>query len=235
MHSFYELEDSVQNVDKEDNKKIDIQSLQIDDFSSIIENESLLNKKKRLKEIVKDLNRFELLEVFNIFKDEKCSYTENTNGIFINITNVCEEVIDRVYRFIEYIKQKSKELNEHDELIRLEKEKIKDINKLNEESYDNYIFNKNFINQIQENKLIDVLSDNEEEHNYTLDLSSDDENEDGQNLEDKFLLKKKKIKYTGTKAKIMKSYRENKENNLTSKKKSSKDKKENENTEVETS
>ncbi len=231
MYSFYELEDSVQNVNEKDNKNIDNSQIEFEDLSCIVENETLLNKKKRLKEIVKDLNRFELFEVFNIFKDEKCSYTENTNGIFINITNVSEEVIDRVYRFIEYIKQKSKELNEHDELIKIEKEKIKDVNKLNEENYDNYIFNKNFINQIQENKQIDLLSDNEEEFNYTLDLSSDDENED---IEDKFLLKKRKIKYTGNKAKIMKSYRENKENNITSKKKSSKDKKENENPEIET-
>ena len=35
--------------------------------------EILLMKKKKLVEIIKDLNRSELLEIFHIFKKENCS------------------------------------------------------------------------------------------------------------------------------------------------------------------
>lgn len=212
MYQYYEIEE---NVVSEKN----IQSNQNTNTSIL---DTLVTKKKRLVEIIKDLSRLELLEIFQIFKNENCSFTENTNGIFINITNVSEEVIDKVYHFIEYIQEKKKELNDHEEYIKTEKEKIKDVNKLNEENYDNYIFNKNFIHQIQENKNIEVLSDNDEEIQYQLDLSSEEDDD----IENKLSLKKKKIKYTGTKAKIIKSYKETKDFNptTTTKKKTTKEK-----------
>ncbi len=195
------------------------------DLKNINENESLLSRKKKLKDLIKNLNRFELIEIFNIFKEEKCSFSENTNGIFINITNVEEEVINKVYKFIEYIEEKKKDLKVQEEIIEEERERIKDINKLNEENYENYIFNQNFIHQIQENKTIEVLSEPEEEVSYQLDLSSGEENDD----ENKFVNKKKKIKYTGSKARILKSYKDSKDNNTTSKKKHDKDKDKDEN------
>ncbi len=194
------------------------------DIKNITENDSLLSRKKKLKDLIKNLNRFELIEIFNIFKAEKCSYSENTNGIFINITNVEEDVINKVYKFIEYIDEKKKDLKIHEDKIEEERERIKDINKLNEENYENYIFNQNFINQIQENKTMEVLSEPEEEISYQLDLSSEDDNDD----ENKFVNKKKKIKYTGAKARILKSYKESKDNNIF-KKKNEKEKEKDEN------
>ncbi len=184
------------------------------DIKSINENENLLSRKKKLKDLVKNLNRFELIEIFNIFKEEKCLFSENANGIFINITNVEEEVINKVYKFIEYIEEKKKDLKVHEDKIEEERERIKDINKLNEENYDNYIFNQNFIHQIQENKIVEVLSEPEEEVSYQLDLSSGEENDD----ENKFVNKKKKIKYTGAKARMLKSYKDCKETGLSKKK-----------------
>ncbi len=193
------------------------------DIKSFNENESLLSRKKKLKDLVKNLNRFELIEIFNIFKEEKCSYSENTNGIFINITNVGEEVINKVYKFIEYIDEKKKDLKVYEEKIEEERERIKDINKLNEENYENYVFNQNFINQIQENKTLEVLSEPEEEVNYQLELSSGEENDD----ENKFVNKKKKIKYTGAKARMLKSYKESRDNGIKKKGDKEKDKDEN--------
>ncbi len=213
MEQFYELEDNI-----EENEISPI--IEYMDIKSLKENETLLSKKKRLVELIKGLNRFELSEIFHIFKMAKCSYTENANGIFINITNVQEDTIDKVYDFLEYIKEKEKELNVHEDFIKTEKEKIKHVNKLNEESYDNYIFNKNFVNQIQEQKNIEVLSESDEDIIYQLDLSSDED----QDLENKLSLKKKKIKYTGTKAKIIKSYKETKDSSSYMKKKGNKEK-----------
>lgn len=213
MNQFYELEEEIE--DNHDNPVIEYM-----DILSMKENDTLLSKKKRLVELIKGLNRFELSEIFQIFKIAKCSYTENANGIFINITNVSEDVIDKVYDFLEYIKEKEKELSVHEDFMNTEKEKIKHVNKLNEESYDNYIFNKNFVNQIQEQKNIEVLSESDEEIIYQLELSSDED----QDLENKLSLKKKKIKYTGTKAKIIKSYKETKDSSTYMKKKGSKEK-----------
>ncbi len=197
MYEYFELERDVEEVQFMDNYEVGDGKVM----------GSLMMKKKRLTEIVKDLNRFELLEIFQIFKAESCAFSENSNGIFINITHVDENIIDKVYHFIDYIKEKKKELVSHEQMIITEKEKIKDVNKLNEENYDNYIFNKNFINQIQENKNIEILSESDEEIQYQLDFSS----EEDEDLENKMSLKKKKVKYTGTKAKIIKSYKETKD------------------------
>ena len=223
MHEFYEIEEDIKNVkNKVESLKESIQFMNYEENESLfLPNETLLSKKKRLVEFIKDMNRLELLEIFEIFKKYNCSYTENSNGIFINITNVSEEVIDKVYHFIGYIKEKKKELNDHENLIKVEKDKIKDVNKLNEENYDNYIFNKNFINQIQENKNIEVLSDDEDEYQYVIEFSSEEEEEDKEEMENILSLKKKKVKYTGVKAKIMKSYKESGDG---SKKKTTKEK-----------
>lgn len=213
MEQFYQFEEEIE-------ENVETPIIEYMDIRSLKENDSLLSKKKKLIEFIKGLNRFELSEIFHIFKTTKCSYTENANGIFINITNVSEDVIDRVYDFLDYIKEKKKELSVHEDYIKTEKEKIKHVNKLNEESYDNYIFNKNFVNQIQEQKNIEVLSESDEDIIYQLELSSDED----QDLENKLSLKKKKVKYTGTKAKIIKSYKETKDSSSYMKKKGNKDK-----------
>ncbi len=223
MHEFYELDEDVnyQYNFRNKNKTVDAEDGCIIEYMN--SGESLISKKKRLVEIIKELNRLELIEVFNIFKENGCSFTENTNGIFINITNTEETIIDQVYTFIGYIKEKRKELNEHDDKMNVEKNIIGDFNKLNEENYDNYIFNKNFISQLQENKPVEILSDSDEEIIYQLDFSSDED----QDLENKMSLKKKKIKYTGTRAKIIRSYKEsNGKENTGPKKKTPKEKEE---------
>ncbi len=235
MQGFYEIDESFQNVDikkgvslstllqnnpsEKSAKRDEEEYLQIIEYVNM---DDVMTKKKKLVEFTKDLNRLELMEIFYIFQKYNCSYTENSNGIFINITHVSEEVIDRVYRFIAYIKEKKRELNQYEYKLNEEKDKIKDVNKLNEENFDNYIFNKNFIHQMEDNKVVEVLSDNDDEIIYQLDLSSDED----EDLENKLSLKKKKIKYTGTKAKIIKSYKETKEGIFSPKKKGSKEKEE---------
>jgi hypothetical protein len=229
MQGFYEIDESYTNVDSKTNlssSQISTAKKDEDEYIQILEyikSNDVMSKKKKLVEFTRDLNRLELMEIFYIFKKYECSYTENTNGIFINITNVSEEVINRVYTFIAYIKEKKRELNQYENMLNVEKDKIKDVNKLNEENLDNYIFNKNFIHQMEEKKMVEVLSDNDEEVIYQLDLSSDED----EDLENKLSLKKKKIKYTGTKAKIIKSYKENKDGIFSHKKKGSKEKEEN--------
>ncbi len=178
------------------------------DSNDISIEDILIKKKKKLIELIKDLSRTELLEIFHIFKEAKCSFTENINGIFINITNVDELVIDRVYNFINYIKEKKIELNEIDNKIKEEMNNIKEFDKsiVNKDNYDNYLFNRNFenVNNNIEDNVIELLSDSDDNDNIELNISSDED----ENIETKISLKKKKIKYTGTRAKLIKSYKD---------------------------
>lgn len=166
-----------------------------------ISTESIYLKKKRLIEISKKLSKIEYFEIFNIIQDDKCPYSENKNGIFINLSNMTEATIDKIFDFINFIKHKKEDLLKHEELINDTKKNLTiPINKNITEN----IINQNtqqYKDDIIENieELDSEIDDNEYE-NY-LEFSSDEDND----LENKLSLKKKKNKYSGNKAKMIKS------------------------------
>ena len=59
-------------------------------------------KKKQLVNIVKSLSDLQKKEVFNIIQKNKLKYSENNNGIFINITDLNTNIINDIYNYIEY-------------------------------------------------------------------------------------------------------------------------------------
>jgi hypothetical protein len=176
-------------------------------------NENLIMKKKKLIEISANLTKIEYLEIFNIFIEDKCQYSENINGVFINLNNISEITIDKIFSFINFIKDKKEDLLIHEEKINNAKDIIKENNEKNIEFLNNEK-NNNFNNY-------DDLSSEEDEDkkiNY-LNLSSDED----ENIENKISLKKKRIKHTGKKAKIINSYKDGKDNSSKNKTKSTKD------------
>ena len=176
-------------------------------------NENLIMKKKKLIEISGNLTKIEYLEIFNIFIEDKCQYSENINGVFINLNNITEITIDKIFSFINFIKDKKEDLLIHEEKINNAKDIIKENNEKNIEFLNNEK-NNNFNNY-------DDLSSEEDEDkkiNY-LNLSSDEDD----NIENKISLKKKRIKHTGKKAKIINSYKDSKDNTVKNKSKTTKD------------
>ena len=174
------------------------------DFNIEYNANASIKKKKKLLELVKNLSNIEYNEIFNIIQENNCQYSGNNNGIFINLQNVNDEIIDKIFNFLEFIKKKKEELNEKDVVL----ENIKKDIQVNEiEHFDN-----NKINNTQKNET--VLSDDDcddEKINYDkyLCFSSDEDND----LENKLSLKKKKNKYTGKNAKLMKSIKDNGDKN----------------------
>ena len=166
--------------------------------------DNLIMKKKRLIETVSNLTTTEYMEIFNIFIEDKCQYSENINGVFINLNNVNEETVDRINNFIIFIKDKKEDLLSRDEEIQT----IKDNYITEEDVVENITLIKSENDTTQEC----YLSENEEEDiniDKYLDISSDED----ENLENKLSLKKKKVKQTGKKAKIINSYKTNKTKN----------------------
>lgn len=172
-----------------------------------INNDNIILKKKNLIEISKNLTKIEYLEIFNIIQEDKCQYSENKNGVFINLQNVTEKTIDKIFDFINFIKLKKEDLIKHEEYLDSAR-KIIEINNV-----DKMIENTSFSN-IKENdkeKIEYELSDSEDNNkssNYF--TFSSDEDDD---LENKLSLKKKKIKYTGKKLKMIKSIKDNNNDN----------------------
>jgi hypothetical protein len=162
-------------------------------------------KKKKLIGLIKNLNNVELNEIYNILKINDCAYTENKNGIFINLANIDEKILDDIYNFINFSKTKNEELIIKEEIIEKHRENIN--------KYNNNIFNNiKFTDNIYYSHEADSDSDNELIHNkingkieyiskYEKYINIDDE-ETLENIN----LKKKKSRYTGTKARIIKSY-----------------------------
>jgi hypothetical protein len=164
--------------------------------------DNIILKKKKLIEISKNLSKIEYFEIFNIIKQDNCQYSENKNGIFINLSNVMENTIDKIFNFIDFIKHKKEDLIKHEEIINNAKKNIIDTNKDIE-------INKNIEFVEKDSEISD--SDNEnniKSSNYL--IFSSDEDED---LENKLSLKKKKIKYTGKKAKMIKSIKDSTNDN----------------------
>ena len=113
-----------------------------------------------------------------------------------------ENTIDKIFNFIDFIKHKKEDLIKHEEIINNAKKNIIDTTKDIE-------INKN-IEFVEKNSEISD-SDNEtniKSSNYL--IFSSDEDED---LENKLSLKKKKIKYTGKKAKMIKSIKDSTNDN----------------------
>ena len=148
-------------------------------FPSKINIDNITLKKKKLIEISKNLTNIEYLEIFNIIKEDNCNFSENKNGIFINLLNISEETIDKIFNFINFIKHKREDLMKHEEYLNIAKKNISSIIKNTE---NNIIIN-------ESEKIVENFDQEETIENSSYLVFSSDEDED---LENKILLKKKK-------------------------------------------
>ncbi len=165
--------------------------------------EPIILKKKKLIEMVKNLNKLEAIGIFQIIKEEKIQYSENTNGVFINLKYVSEQIIDKIFYYLEFIFQKNKELDIGEEILDNARKNI--VEKQVKESV---------FPQVVQHKVIkeSYLSDDEREViNYDdyLNLSSDEEDEDN----DAKNQAKKKKKTTVKKNKVLKPIKDVKKKN----------------------
>ena len=66
-----------------------------------------------LKQQVEDLDKFHQIEVLKILNnDETCTLNENNNGIFINLTNLNDVTINKIEKYLEYVKTQETQLTE---------------------------------------------------------------------------------------------------------------------------
>jgi hypothetical protein len=189
-------------VDKE-TKNIYSDILHFNDIHKNV-NDDLLQKKKKLIDISKNLSNLEYFEILNIIKEDKCSFTENANGIFINLINVNENTINKIFYFLDFIKHKKEDLIKHEEILDNAKKNIGTINKEQE----NEIKNNRCTLEYNEYDSLSESDTEKEKNNKYLSFSSDEDDD----LENKLSLKKKKTKYSGKKAKIIKSIKDSNDN-----------------------
>ena len=56
-----------------------------------------------LRDKIQCLSKFHQLEVFRIFKTRKINYTENRNGIFINMNDLDKDVLCAIEEYLNYV------------------------------------------------------------------------------------------------------------------------------------
>lgn len=80
--------------------------------------------KKQLLDDMKMLSKEEYYEVFRIIKRNNVGYTENSNGIFFDISTLSDEIYEKLSSFMSYCKSQRKS----------EEERTQEMNTLRQES-----------------------------------------------------------------------------------------------------
>lgn len=86
-----ELSKNTQNDNQEDIKNNDIN----------LKN----NKLKNLRDIINTLEEYQLVEIIKIIKKNNIKYTQNKNGIFLNMCKMDKCVIDSIEQYLVFIEK----------------------------------------------------------------------------------------------------------------------------------
>ncbi len=167
---------------------------------------SLNNSKKNKEQLKKELTNLtyiELCEVFNIIRSSTDKYTENNNGVFINLKNVDDATVLKIWDFINFSKKNKVVLNEKNvEPITLNTKK-----KTNE-TKNTYLLEKSFV-QTELNRIKNLRDDTFSFQNFLEKLSTT--NLKQFNSTDKITyptLKNNKTKFEGVKARLLRKCRD---------------------------
>jgi hypothetical protein len=69
-----------------------------------------INKLKSLKEKIEALEKTEHQEILQIIKRYECKFTENNNGVFINMNKLSDDVIKEIESFLIFSSENNKML-----------------------------------------------------------------------------------------------------------------------------
>ena len=72
-----------------------------------------IKEKKQLVKDISNLNKIEHIEIFKIFKKDNIKYTEDSNGIFINLNKVDDKTLLKVRNFLNFYNNNNKKLNDY--------------------------------------------------------------------------------------------------------------------------
>lgn len=71
-----------------------------------------LNDKKAIMTRINNLkSKKHYIEIYKIIKENNVSYSQNINGIFINLTNIEDDVLDKIVKYLNYIESRNSEID----------------------------------------------------------------------------------------------------------------------------
>lgn len=76
-----------------------------------------ITKLKSLKEKIELLEKTEHQEILKIIKRYECKYTENNNGVFINMNKLTDNVIEEIESFLVFSDENNKMLVKRENIL----------------------------------------------------------------------------------------------------------------------
>lgn len=73
------------------------------------------DKRKELLDIIKMLTKTEQEEIFRILKRTNSYYTENSNGIFFDVSKLNTSTVEQMLQFIEFCKKNREDFQQREE------------------------------------------------------------------------------------------------------------------------
>jgi hypothetical protein len=76
---------------------------------------SKIDSLKFLRDKIELLTAFHQIEILRILHTNKVTFSENKNGVFVNLTYVSPDIIDTISEYIIYVYKQESQLNEIEE------------------------------------------------------------------------------------------------------------------------
>lgn len=109
---------------------------------------------KYIQTNITKLCQTEIDEVFKILHTNKSSYTQNNNGVFVNLNWIENKVLDKIYNYILFCLRSQKEINKHEMMKNMINDTIINKDKSDEKIIENTSnFNVNNCNTSKINKV----------------------------------------------------------------------------------
>jgi hypothetical protein len=77
-------------------------------------NESKIVILERLKKSIEGMDKINQIEVLRLLHKNNVFLNENKNGVYVNLTELTDLVLDNIFKFVEYIDTQENKLNEEE-------------------------------------------------------------------------------------------------------------------------
>ena len=82
---------------------------------------------KRLRDNIEKMERIHQIHIFKILKENQIEFTENSNGVFVNMTLLDDTTLKQINNFIKYVNLQQKQLESIEDIkAQYQKEFYKD-------------------------------------------------------------------------------------------------------------
>ena len=68
-----------------------------------MEKYTLVEKRQIMTRIQNLKNKRHYMEIYKIIKENNVTHSQNINGVFINLTNIEDSILDKIVKYLNYI------------------------------------------------------------------------------------------------------------------------------------